>query len=139
METTLFLISPNAEQKNATIYDVTEGNCFECLSMLKKSDVFQFGPLFQLHWSSQSSRANGELLYDYVCRMYVSVLKEIIQCEDLLRMLQSDNYHCEACLIIGKLLVHGLQCINGYQHGHLKCSMPCSSHWPIHACTAIRN
>ena len=62
VETALFLVSPDTDQKNATIYDVTESNCSECLSMLKESDVFQFGPVFQLHQSSYPSKANGELL-----------------------------------------------------------------------------
>ena len=77
VETALFLVSPNADQKNATIYDVTESNCSECLSMLKKSDVFEFGPLFQHYLSSHPNRANGELLhvmshaaYYFIVRMY---------------------------------------------------------------------
>ena len=63
VETALFLVSPDADQKNATIYDVTESNCSGCLSMLKESDVFQFGPVFQLHQSNYHNRANGELLH----------------------------------------------------------------------------
>ena len=43
----LFLISPDAKHERAYHYSVTEGNCEECLSQLKKSKVFQFGPLFQ--------------------------------------------------------------------------------------------
>ena len=61
VETELYLIAPDAKQKSASIYNVTERNCIECLSMLKESDVFQFRPLFQVHQSSNPSRANGEL------------------------------------------------------------------------------
>ena len=43
----LFLISPEAKYERAYHYSVTEGNCEECLSQLKKSKVFQFGPLLQ--------------------------------------------------------------------------------------------
>ena len=43
----LFLISPDAKHERAYHYSVTEGNYEECLSQLKKSKVFQFGPLFQ--------------------------------------------------------------------------------------------
>ena len=61
VETELFLIAPDAKQKSASIYNVTERNYAECLSMLTESHVFQFGPLFQVHQSSNISRANGEL------------------------------------------------------------------------------
>ena len=61
VDTELFLIAPDAKQKSASIYNVTERNCVECLSMLKESDVFQFRPLFQVHQSRNPSRANGEL------------------------------------------------------------------------------
>ena len=42
------------------IYYVTEANYSECLYMLKESDMFQFGPLFRVHQSSNQIRANGE-------------------------------------------------------------------------------
>ena len=68
IETELFLIAPNAKQKNASIYNVTERNYSECLSMLKESDVFQFGPLFQVHQSNNPNGANGEL---YVSKCFI--------------------------------------------------------------------
>ena len=61
VETELFLVAPDGTQKSARVYNVTEANYSECLSMLKESDVFQFGPLFQVHQSSNQNRANGEL------------------------------------------------------------------------------
>ena len=61
VETELFLIAPDAKQKSASICNVTERNYDECLSILTESDVLQFGPLFQMHQSSNISRANGEL------------------------------------------------------------------------------
>ena len=73
VETALFLVSPNADQKNATIYDVTESNCSECLSMLKKSDVFQFGPLFQHHQRSHPNKANGEFAF-HVFRIHAAYI-----------------------------------------------------------------
>ena len=62
VETALYLVSPDAKQNDAFIYDVTEGNCSECFSMLNESDVFQFKSRFRLHQSSDRSRADGELL-----------------------------------------------------------------------------
>ena len=61
VETELFLIAPDAKQKIAGVYKISERNYAECLSMLKGSDVFQFRPLFQVYESNNPSRANGEL------------------------------------------------------------------------------
>ena len=47
VETELFLIAPDAKHEHADYYSVTKGNCNECLSQLKKSEVFQFSTLFQ--------------------------------------------------------------------------------------------
>ena len=64
VETDLCLIVPNALQREARIYSVSKGNCSECLSKVKNSDVFQFGHLFEEFKSNPGRELrNGESCY----------------------------------------------------------------------------
>ena len=49
VETELFLVAPDDEQKDARVISVSSDNCSECLSILKDSSVFEFGPLFRAY------------------------------------------------------------------------------------------
>ena len=49
VETELFLVAPDAKQKDARVISVSSDNCSECLSILKDSNVFGFGPLFRTY------------------------------------------------------------------------------------------
>ena len=43
VETELFLIAPDAKQKEAGVIKVTKDNCSDCLTILKESGVFEVG------------------------------------------------------------------------------------------------
>ena len=49
VETELFLVAPDDKQKDARVISVSSDNCSECLSILKDSSVFEFGPLFRAY------------------------------------------------------------------------------------------
>ena len=49
VETEVFLIAPDAKQKDARVIRVTKDNCYDCLTIWKDSDVFEVGPLFRCY------------------------------------------------------------------------------------------
>ena len=62
VETDLFLIAPDAKQKDARVVRVTADNCSRCLSIWKESEVFKFDPLLQHHqFNPEHTMARGEL------------------------------------------------------------------------------
>ena len=63
VETEIFLVAPDAKQKDARVISVTGENCVECLSILNDSNVFQFGSLLQTRHPDKAL-SNGELIAD---------------------------------------------------------------------------
>lgn len=65
VETELFLIAPKSKHKEANVIKVTEDNCSECFSILRDSEVFEFGPLFrEYQFNPGRTMARGE---QYTC------------------------------------------------------------------------